>query len=160
MNTDSRTGLPVSVLPASGLPASVLASVVADLPAAALGVAFFGFPILSAGSGGTELFSSSMAVPPAPPLALPFALGLALAVPFAAEEAVAGAPSSDSEGDPPDPVRDDDIVLLSATESPLSASGSVSRTGGAIMNGIRVVGLAASSTPSSSVLTDHLRTFA
>jgi len=127
---------------------------------------FFGFPILSAGSGGTAPFAgSSLALAPE----LPFALGPAL--PLAAGDAAgatgaAGAEaeaefplSSAHDDDPPALVRDDDVVPLSVTVSSASTSGSVSRTGGAIMNGVRVVG-PASSTPSSSVLTVPLRTFA
>ena len=142
VKTDSRSGLEssaVGVFRADGLSSVPLE-------------AFFGFPIRSAGSGGTPLRSgfagSSLAFPPAFPL--PFALPLAAG----AEAGAAGAAEL-----PLSPVFDDDMMPLSTTASSVSTSGSVSRTGGAIMNGVRVVG-PASSTPSSSVLTGPLRTFA
>jgi hypothetical protein len=131
--------------------------------------AFFGFPILSAGSGGTAPFSaSSLALTPELPFALAPALPLAAGDAagatgtIGATGAAVDAPfplSSAHDDDPPALVRDDDMMPLSVTASSVSTSGSVSRTGGAIMNGVRVVG-PASSTPSSSVLTVPLRTFA
>jgi hypothetical protein len=172
VKTDSRSGLGSSAL-AAGFG-------VLSVPAGLAVEAFLGFPILSAGSGGTRLgICSSLALPPALLPALPLPLPAAEAADAAAaEEAAAeeaaefplssardgdpmrdGAPAADPECEPSARVRDDDMMPLSTTESSDSASGSASRTGGAIMNGIRDVG-PASSTPSSSVLTSPLRTFA
>jgi hypothetical protein len=137
--------------------------------------AVFGFPIRSAGSGGTPPFAGSSLPLPLAPLALPLAAG-ALAtgaeeagVPAAGELPLSSghdgdplrdeALSADPDCEPPALVRDGDMMPLSATASSVSTSGSMSRTGGAIINGVRVVG-PASSTPSSSVLTVPLRTFA
>jgi len=137
--------------------------------------AVFGFPIRSAGSGGTPPFAGSSLPLPLAPLALPLAAGALAAGAEEAGVAAAGelplssghdddplrdeALSADPDCEPPALVRDGDMMPLSATASSVSTSGSVSRTGGAIMNGVRVVG-PASSTPSSSVLTVALRTFA
>ena len=141
------------------------------------GDAPFGFPIRSAGSGGTAPLTGSSLVLSLTALALPLAVAGAVAGAELEAEAEAAAeelPLSSGRGDdplrdaalsadpdcePPALVRDDDMMPLSVTASSVSTSGSVSRTGGAIMNGVRVVG-PASSTPSSSVLTGPLRTFA
>jgi hypothetical protein len=146
VKTDSRSGLESSALDA--FRPDDFSSVALD--------AFLGFPIRSAGSGGTPprsgLAGSSLAFPPALPR--PFALPLA-----AGADAGAAAEGAEALELPLSPVRDDDMMPLLTTASSFSTSGSVSRTGGAIMNGVRVVG-PASSTPSSSVLTGPLRTFA
>jgi hypothetical protein len=171
---DSRSCPVPSVLGSSF--AEGLASVTDDDTEDGEDDALFGFPIRSAGSGGTPPFTgSSLLLSPAP-LALPLAAAVAGAELEAEAEAAAAeelplssgvdddpfrdaALSADPDCEPPALVRDDDMIPLSVTVSSVSTSGSVSRTGGAIMNGVRVVG-PASSTPSSSVLTVPLRTFA
>jgi hypothetical protein len=151
VKTDSRSGLGSSAL--GVFFAGDLSSAAAGRAAAA----FLGFPMRSAGSGGTPLLP--LAAGPVPEAAEPAG---------AAEVPVSSARDGDPvrDGAPSDPecelpalVRDDDMMPLSTTESSVSTSGSVSRTGGAIMNGMRVVG-PASSTPSSSVPTGPFRTFA
>lgn len=120
-----------------------------SLPSSAVSAAAaFGLPDVSADDLPTVSAGSGTELSDPLPEALP-----ALAAGSLAGLPLATARSSAPEREPPVPSGDDDMVPLSTTASADSPSGSASGPDGAVMSGACVV-RPASSTPSSSVLTD------